>query len=74
MTLVETLDAAQECPVCLGMHDEEIHDATVTIHQWLRSEIARRAGWEVPEPETLVSTATSTPELQATAWALSCGA
>ena len=25
------------CPVCLVEHDEQIHEATVSIHQWLRS-------------------------------------
>lgn len=39
---IEEIDSPSECRVCLGVHDEDIHDATVTIHLWLRSEIARR--------------------------------
>jgi hypothetical protein len=31
-----------ECPICSGLHDEEIHDATLSIHNWLRHEIERR--------------------------------
>jgi hypothetical protein len=31
-----------ECRICLGRHDAEIHDATVSIHGWLRREISRR--------------------------------
>ncbi len=38
----EGVRTAQDCPVCFGLHDDEIHDATVTIHLWLRNEIARR--------------------------------
>jgi len=38
----EEIDSRSECRVCLGLHDEGIHDATVNIHLWLRSEIARR--------------------------------
>ena len=41
------IDQLPECPVCLGVHDPEIHDATITIHRWLRREIARRID---PEP------------------------
>jgi hypothetical protein len=38
----EALPAVQECAVCFGLHDDEIHDATVSIHRWLRREIERR--------------------------------
>ena len=30
------------CSVCLGRHDDEIHDATLRIHLWLRQEILRQ--------------------------------
>ena len=40
----EVVAAVQECAVCSGLHDDEIHDATVSIHGWLRSEIERRTG------------------------------
>ena len=42
-----------ECATCAGRHDEEIHDATVSIHQWLRLEVQR---WI--EPEQFKPTAT----------------
>lgn len=41
---LEAVPAVAECDVCFGQHDEEIHDATVSIHGWLRSEIERRTG------------------------------
>ncbi len=31
-----------ECALCSGPHDEAIHDATVSIHNWFRGEIERR--------------------------------
>jgi len=41
-TNFEGVGADTECAVCFGLHDEEIHDATVSIHGWLRREIERR--------------------------------
>jgi hypothetical protein len=29
----------KNCRVCMGPHDEEIHQATLRIHTWLRREI-----------------------------------
>jgi hypothetical protein len=31
-----------DCPVCLGAHDELIHDATVSVHVWWRESLLRR--------------------------------
>src|SRR5689334_6035210 len=31
-----------ECPHCFGVHDPEIHDATNSVHIWLRQEVARK--------------------------------
>jgi len=42
------LSETSECPVCLGIHEEEVHHATVAVHRWLRSEIARRTD---PQPQ-----------------------
>ena len=39
---LELVTAAPECAVCSGLHDQEIHDATLSIHGWLRREIERR--------------------------------
>lgn len=30
-----------ECDVCLGEHDEAIHDATVNVHAWFRGEVTK---------------------------------
>lgn len=31
-----------ECPVCFGPHNDEIHDASLSIRNWLREDIQRR--------------------------------
>lgn len=31
----------KECPVCLGLHDNEIHSATVNVLEWFRSDVTR---------------------------------
>jgi hypothetical protein len=31
----------EECQVCLGEHDEDIHAATVNVHAWFRSLVTR---------------------------------
>ncbi|HTS61955.1 MAG TPA: hypothetical protein VMH28_08010 [Candidatus Acidoferrales bacterium] len=48
-----TIFEAPECPVCLGVHEEDVHDATVALHVWLRDEIARRIN---PQSESLEAT------------------
>lgn len=30
-----------ECPVCLGQHEEEIHVATVRVRRWFRGEVTK---------------------------------
>lgn len=30
------------CHLCLGSHDDEIHEATIRLHKWLRREILRQ--------------------------------
>jgi len=42
------------CKTCLVEHDEEIHAATVSIHEWLRSRV-RRIDIEPPVEENQVS-------------------
>jgi hypothetical protein len=42
------------CKTCLVEHDEDIHAATVSIHEWLRSRV-RPIAIEQPLPEELVS-------------------
>jgi len=39
---IEAHDAQPDCPVCLGPHHEEIHDASLSVRRWFRQEIARR--------------------------------
>ena len=35
-----------ECRICLGPHDDEIHDATLSVRRWFRDEVTR--GFGVP--------------------------
>ena len=40
-----------DCPHCFGVHDAEIHDATTSVHIWLRQEVARKcARWHLIVP------------------------
>jgi hypothetical protein len=32
---------AKECPVCLGLHEEQIHNATLSVRQWFRGEVTK---------------------------------
>jgi hypothetical protein len=47
----------RDCPVCLGIHDELIHAATVNIHAWWRQSLLSRI--VQPEPEAEPATADS---------------
>jgi hypothetical protein len=31
----------KECPVCLGQHEEQVHDATLSVRQWFRGEVTK---------------------------------
>ena len=45
--LVE-IDCIDDCPVCLGQHDEEIHLVTLGLRQWFRGEVTKSfAFWPV---------------------------
>ena len=35
-----------ECDVCLGLHDEAIHAATLNVHAWFRGEVTKYFGCE----------------------------
>lgn len=60
---IEEIDSPSECRVCLGLHDEDIHDATVTIHLWLRREMARRTSSEEYALEAIAAViASSVPD------------
>ena len=39
-----------ECAVCYAIHDEEIHEATLRIHQWFARQVTHRFEDEVLEP------------------------
>ena len=32
---------SKECRVCLGQHEEQIHDATLSVRQWFRGEVTK---------------------------------
>ena len=41
------------CRLCLTQHDEEIHEATIRLHTWMRDEILRQiTPWRpaLPQP------------------------
>ena len=31
----------KECPVCLGQHEEQIHEATLNVREWFRGEVTK---------------------------------
>ena len=31
-----------ECPVCFGPHNDEIHDASISVRCWFRADVLRR--------------------------------
>jgi hypothetical protein len=31
----------RECRVCLGEHEEQVHDATLSVRQWFRGEVTK---------------------------------
>jgi hypothetical protein len=45
----------KNCKVCLVEHDEAIHEATLSLHDWLRERM-RHVG-EEPRPEEIVTAA-----------------
>ena len=30
-----------ECRVCLGQHEEQVHEATLSVRQWFRGEVTK---------------------------------
>ncbi len=32
---------AADCRVCMGAHDDEIHDATLAVRSWFRDEVTK---------------------------------
>jgi hypothetical protein len=31
----------KECRICLGQHEEQVHDATLSVLQWFRGEVTK---------------------------------
>lgn len=31
----------KECRICLGQHEEQVHDATLSVRQWFRGEVTK---------------------------------
>ncbi len=46
-----------DCQVCLLEHDSEIHDATLSVHQWLRQELIRKLDASIDAPRPKAPTA-----------------
>jgi hypothetical protein len=42
---------SKKCHLCLGQHDEEIHEATLRIRSWLRREILTQIAPWTRNPE-----------------------
>lgn len=40
-----------ECNVCGVVHDDEIHNATVSLHQWFRYEVTKYFFDDIPVEE-----------------------
>jgi hypothetical protein len=36
------IESAPECAVCCGLHDDDVHRATESVHVWFRGELDRR--------------------------------
>jgi len=44
----------KDCPACMGRHDDEIHAATVRIHDWFRQDISSKTTpWQSLPPVEL---------------------
>ena len=48
-----TDDSQRDCPVCFGPHNDEIHDASISVRNWFRADILRR----MEQPPDLVAPA-----------------
>jgi hypothetical protein len=42
------MSSKKTCKTCLVEHDEEIHEATVNVHEWLRAKLQ----FDLAEPIT----------------------
>jgi hypothetical protein len=50
----------KDCQLCLGPHDDEIHEVTLRIHRWFREDIASKIiPWRrfVPAPHSVTANA-----------------
>jgi hypothetical protein len=36
------VESAPECAVCCGLHDDDVHKATESVHVWFRGELDRK--------------------------------
>jgi hypothetical protein len=44
----------EECSICYGAHDEEIHEATLSVLAWFRDYVnLSSTKWKQPTPEEL---------------------
>jgi hypothetical protein len=47
---------ALECHVCLGVHDEQIHGATLSVRRWFHAQVIRPFRESLPaDPEFLAT-------------------
>ena len=56
MTQIDNVDLYEEsgssdCHVCMVPHDDEIHAATLNLHDWFRSEVTKYFFDDIPVEE-----------------------
>jgi hypothetical protein len=44
-----------DCTVCCGLHDDGIHDATVSVHEWFRGRVTRGFVTALPPVEQILA-------------------
>ena len=49
LTVIDS--TACECHVCMVAHDDEIHEATLSLREWFRSEVTKYFFDDIPVEE-----------------------
>lgn len=55
----------KDCKVCLAQHDEEIHAATIRVHQWFRARIVKHLDDTTVDPMLSEGEELEAPQLSA---------
>jgi hypothetical protein len=57
---------ANYCPICLSVHDAEIHGATTRVHAWLRKKVNAAFTTITPEDDAVCDPQILAAEAEAT--------